>query len=256
MVRKIPGQGWALDERGGLGIDFRDDGSGLLVTPVHILRSTNWGESWDMVLERPSGWMARVAFIGPESAVIPASDGILRSEDGGLTWAPATAPRGEYTGGSFLSPEIGIAVGGGGLIVRTEDGGRTWTERPITSTALLRAVAFADSLTVVVVGSGGTILRSTDAGLTWTRRESPTKNHLRAVAFANAREGIAVGFYGSILRTQDGGATWHSEPSGTRNHLLHVTVAPDGAPLAVGWFGTVLKGPSMQVNAGRKEAAE
>jgi photosystem II stability/assembly factor-like uncharacterized protein len=93
-----------------------------------------------------------------------------------------------------------------GLILRTTDGGITWARQFIDPrTNFFERVSFADASNGLVVGSRGTILRTTDGGATWTRQESGTRGDLLGVSFVEANTPTVVGQFSTILRTTTGG---------------------------------------------------
>jgi photosystem II stability/assembly factor-like uncharacterized protein len=111
----------------------------------------------------------------------------------------------------FPDPETGFVVGDGGLILRTIDGGLTWATSPSGVSENLHDVYFFDQAqdTGVVVGDNGTILRTIDAGLTWATIASGVTENLYSVSFAcNDRNGVAGGSSQTILRSDDRGRSW------------------------------------------------
>ncbi|HYF01364.1 MAG TPA: YCF48-related protein [Planctomycetota bacterium] len=113
-----------------------------------------------------------------------------------------------------IDADTAYAVGDHGVILRTDDGGATWANLSdfTVSDEELYAASFVDADTGWVVGANGTILFTDDGGATWTLQAAPTMptipvNHLRGVAAISATQAVAVGLGGIIWRTVDG-ATW------------------------------------------------
>lgn len=137
---------------------------------------------------------------------------VLRTTDGGRTWAAAVVPvPGGRTAGlaslAFLDTLHGIAVGGdvadaagrGPNAARTADGGRTW--RPVPRTAFpgaaFGAVVVPGTRTLVAVGPGG-MSWVPDGGDGWAPLDTLA---YWSVGFApGGRRGWAVGPAGRITR--------------------------------------------------------
>jgi hypothetical protein len=106
-------------------------------------------------------------------------------------------------------------VGEDAVILRTTDGGVSWARQaaPAGVTATLRAVYFGSADQGVAAGDGAVILRTTDGGVTWSRQAVPAGvvSTLRAVHVATASQVVVVGDDTTILRTTDGGAAWTSQ---------------------------------------------
>jgi photosystem II stability/assembly factor-like uncharacterized protein len=77
-----------------------------------------------------------------------------------------------------------VAVGEQGAIVRSRDGGMTWARQQSGTEAWLTAVGYfqfgGSARRFIAVGEGGTIVSSPD-GTTWTREASPTHVRLNAI---------------------------------------------------------------------------
>jgi photosystem II stability/assembly factor-like uncharacterized protein len=140
-------------------------------------------------------------------------------------------------------PRRGIAVGDFGTIVRTDDGGATWAKIALPrdiklppdvveivdpGDVVLYALSFPAPEHAWAVGEFGVILESTDGGLTWRSQDSPVETSLFGVSFADEQHGWAVGIESTLIATTDGGATWRKQaietPSGFSLALYDVQV--------------------------------
>ena len=93
---------------------------------------------------------------------------IVRSEDGGATWARVKSPFTQDLFGVGGSGARVVVSGEGGLLAHSEDGGRTF--RPADAPPLpltLTDVEFADAEHAYAVGPRGLVLRSDDGGATF-----------------------------------------------------------------------------------------
>ncbi len=164
------------------------------------------------------------------------------------------------------------AVGNGGTILRSGDGGATWAPEAsgtaldleavwgasatdVWATGILNAILHRDGAgwTVVQGGDGddlggvwgtgdrvwavgdyGTILHRDGANAPFLPQAAPTMHHLNAVWGDGAGALFAVGDAGTILRTVDDGATWLAQASGAADHLHAVWGANAGDVWAAG----------------------
>jgi photosystem II stability/assembly factor-like uncharacterized protein len=236
----------ALDGTSVFDIEFAPDGTAYLGTQASIWKSTDGGLSWavlnlgigindqvfDVALD-PSDSSSLWAGIADASGFQPVN--VIRSTDGGATWADRTPPHAAPLSGRGIAVDPGdsntvIAVfggdfGGGEVWVST-DGGDLWTDR---SAGLpgnpLNAVVYDG--TRLLVGGGllfGSqfvgLYESSDLGVTWTPLHDQTWPVLVVEDIAvdpsdSARIFVAIDG-GGVNRTTDGGVTWQIGIGGTR----------------------------------------
>ncbi|MFZ4855437.1 MAG: Ig-like domain-containing protein, partial [Desulfuromonadaceae bacterium] len=173
--------------------------------------------------------------IAPGFVAVGDNGAILKSTDGGISWAL------DSTSGAvanFHSVAYGVdatakqsfvAVGANGSVVRTNDGmawsksTTTISEPNILTGEMLNGVAFgAAPNTFVTISNNGNIFYSTDNGDTWTKSpDSNSSRPLRGVSFVNGNF-IAVGTAGAIISSANG-VNWVVQSSGTAADLNAVT---------------------------------
>jgi len=125
---------------------------------------------------------------------------------------------------------VEAASNGVAVIVRSTDGGNSWARATLPDKfklTILQAITFTDSLHGTVVGSNGGILHTTDGGDTWNQQESGVKADLNSVSFVDSLTGTIVGAGGVILRTANGGDSWVQPNSNLDS--LSVQMYPDPA---------------------------
>jgi hypothetical protein len=127
-----------------------------------------------------------------------------------------------------------------GTILKTADGGATWAPLTSGTTNWLFGIMFFDLNLGWAVGFNGTILKTANGGTTWTPQASGTTNRLLAVHFVSPELGWAVGYAGTIIRTNDGGATWQAQESGVTTNLWGVHFLDAQTGWAAGWTGTIV----------------
>lgn len=145
---------------------------------------------------------------------------------------------------TFLTQNVGFAVGMFGTIIKIEGGGLTKTYKNYPTPYRLKDVYFTDYNNGIVVGDRSLIIKTTDNGNTWTEIKEPIETYsLNSVTFSGSLVGYTVGGAGTVLKTTDGGNTWFDPTLGpVSNNTLHgvfFTSISDG--YAVGDRGTILK---------------
>jgi len=133
-------------------------------------------------------------------------------------------------GVSVVDDRVAWASGSNGTILRTVDGGSTWAALSVPgeeSTDFRDIEAFGpDEAIVMGVARPAKIFRTTDGGKTWTRTfwDDTPGIFLDGLAFFDKRRGLAVGdpmggrFF--LISTADGGATWTPLPEAARPAAL------------------------------------
>lgn len=169
--------------------------------------------------------------------VVTRSGNILKTEDGGQSWAAKSSELNRLRGIAFVDAKRGWAVGTDGYIVHTADGGETWQPQTSPTKETLIAVRFKDGPMGWAVGESGTILRTTDGGKSWSAVKSPSDQRLHAVAFVDRDYGWAAGTEGAVLYTSDGGATWQERSISGGDDLFAIDFANQTRGVAVGKSG-------------------
>lgn len=175
---------------------------------------------------------------------------ILKTVDGGVTWASREAPVSvNYKRLKFFNESIGYAIAEKGYIIKTINGGESWIELVTPVNDNLTDLFILDQNTVIAVGENGTVLRSTD-GSTFAinRSTSGVTANLNGVHFYDSRIGWAVGDSGTLIITRDKGLTWQSQPmiegrtqAPVTENLTSVAFFNMDDGLAIGLKGTILK---------------
>jgi photosystem II stability/assembly factor-like uncharacterized protein len=200
-----------------------DSGSLYASTSAGLFRTDDEGVTW-----QPEGRGANLpggsVVTDPRnpSTVYGMGDGVVKSLDGGRTWA--AADRGLV---STLIPSIALApgrsrtiyAGGYGSVFKSSDGGRAWqVEQGLGSEPVDTLVVDPrDGHTLYAAESWyGGLYKSADAGAHWSRIQTPFPSKgVRSIAIdpQNPRTiyvsdcgGACNG--GTVQRTDDGGVTW------------------------------------------------
>jgi photosystem II stability/assembly factor-like uncharacterized protein len=180
-----------------------------------IARSPNGGVSWQSadIQGGATGVASMVASpnFNQDTTALAATlgGGIMRTEDAGKTWKPATFGLQDFevTALAWGAGETVLAATADG-IYRSPNGGRAWRLCPGSEGSIIAALAFlpnGDALAALEVGG---LLRSTDGGQTWEPFSDLPEN-LEATALFITHDGVVLlGTIENVLRSVDGGQTW------------------------------------------------
>ncbi len=196
-------------------LSFFSASNGWVVSNKKVAFTSDGGTSW-MLATLPAGAMAvDVAALGPTTAVVTSTTGILRTTDGTTFTSVSTSAAAEVL---FFDSTVGIAVGG----QRTTSGGTSWT--PSSASVPMLGVsdfARASATTAYAIGSNNKWSKTTDAGQSWSTPVALTDCSVMGVAFVDDSHGV-IGCKGTVqgsptetrynLYTSNGGTSWVHEP--------------------------------------------
>jgi len=192
------------------------------------------------------------------------SPGVLKSEDGGITWSRIGSNlRTELISAVwFPTLDQGWAIGvshaeerAEPVIMNTQDGGQSWRiqKRLRDGVCQLLDVWFLDVTHGWVTGScdnEGLILTTRDAGANWkiVYQGAEFTPEIRRVRFADSRTGWAVGQW-AILFTTDGGTTWRRQYKDAKAVALNdLTILSSNEAWAAGGWGFLLHTKNGGIN--------
>ena len=141
--------------------------------------------------------------------------GVLRSTDGGRTWAKTnlTANTDDAMGMGISTTDPNLAFAAGhGTFFRSTDAGKTWTslKPPLPGTDIHGMAVSPDPAPVLyahVVGQG--LFRSEDAGQTWKKtNDQVLPGDIMQVAASTGGRVYLASMSGGLLRSDDGGASF------------------------------------------------
>jgi photosystem II stability/assembly factor-like uncharacterized protein len=143
------------------------------------------------------------------------------SADWEFRWAHPRPQGNALHGLAFPTAMRGYAVGGSGAVLRSDDGGSTWAamqDHRTLATNLYDVIAL-DAGTIVAVGDK--IVRSTDGGVSFAAIASPAAGRLRDLAMIPGGGLSASGASGAVVVSTDGGLTWASAGPGGAGEIRH-----------------------------------
>ncbi|MDR2188614.1 MAG: hypothetical protein LBE62_11295 [Azonexus sp.] len=198
-----------------------------------------------------SAVLMAVAAAGQRLVAVGERGTVLLSDNNGQDWRQAKAAPTSValTAVSFISADVGWAVGHSGMVLKTTDGGETWEKQLDGKQAAAIEAAAADAATTAtaaVENASAPTRRQRDA-----RRliDDGADKPFLDVLFTDAQNGLVVGAYGLAFGTRDGGQSWQSLIGQIDNpesrHLYKITpIGADGGLMLVGEQGLLLKSPA------------
>ena len=178
-------------------------------TDGQLMRTENGGKTWASVL-KTNGWLAAIAF-SPDSIFVGEmlGKGLYKSTDGGKTWGENNSGM----GGIYFSLHVNFAQSTNWYV--EEEAGVFHsndfgqTWNLVDDQGWLLALG-SDGNTIYRIGGGG-ILRSKDAGKTWVDLALPETSDITGIATLSQQSEtvLVLGRNGYIIST-DGGESWNT----------------------------------------------
>jgi photosystem II stability/assembly factor-like uncharacterized protein len=171
----------------------------------------------------PHTFLATVSF--PASA----ERGILKSTDGGATWAQKSAAMPTVQLAYDAGDPRRVAGTDGGGLFHSVDGGETWVTRAIPASAY--AFVFGDGPTTLYLATNRGVYRSADAGDHWSAFVNRPQDTLFALLTVHgATETLLAAGNRGLWRSTDGAESWAPASFGVAVHSpVTLTAAMDTA---------------------------
>ena len=229
-----------------------------LVLVSGLLTGTTSASASTWVSSGPSpAQISAVGFDATQPGVVyvgTAGGGVLRSSDGGVTWA-RTAPTGDdriagidARGGRVVVSRAGGSFSGVGGILRSFDNGGTWaaagTSQGIANTDVAGVAIDPATPDTVLLGTNGGLFRSTNAGASWNPVSVPTGTQIYDVLFDPAVPGrVFVSSNSGVAVSADHGASFSLYNQGLGS-IQDADLALDGGTLYAVGFGAAVRTPT------------
>jgi photosystem II stability/assembly factor-like uncharacterized protein len=168
---------------------------GAMVDPTVLYSTADGGLNWRLVATNPGKATETSASGCQSSTYAPASDAVFATATSG--WLAI-----------HCSPAIAI--------LRTDDGGSTWAVTPLPCTCMVWQPEYLDAMHAVITGTQGSpvLVATGDGGASWAQRAAPTAAST-FFSFVDPNNGWMVGIeqlpksYDTVVyRTTDGGQSW------------------------------------------------
>lgn len=211
------------------------DGGAIYATP-------DGGQTWTRVAQG-GGAVRALAFPGPgRGYAVGDASLVLRSRDGGASWAPAAVSDPGLSLGAVdcAGATCVAATTGGERLLRSTDTGASWSS-VFPATERLFAAALADAAHVVAVGADGATVLSSNAGASFTRVGGRVFGRYEQVQAPDRRHAYAFGVAGALARTSDGGVTWEDLGAATSDRVVSVSFPSARTGFALDAVGQLLR---------------
>jgi photosystem II stability/assembly factor-like uncharacterized protein len=185
-----------------------------------IYRTTDGGQTWTPLLPSGSPWrcqsgLRQVVFVDANRGWVTGRNLLLRTADGGLSWAAVDTTTARSTFIDFVDAQRGWRIlvpisPDEAYVQRTSDGGATWQTVLATSTYFVPGYNVVDFLNASegwVAGGQGLVWYTRDGGATWSRTAFADYNlsDMHALAAGQAWFVGQNGFIGRFSASQPAG---------------------------------------------------
>ncbi len=180
-----------------------------------IIKTDNGGLTWITQDAGDVSALTGVSAVDSDTAWATGHASLLRTEDGGATWASADDVK---WGTSLVAVDHQTLwlIGWNGYVHKTTDGGATWELQETNTDFDLDIISAVDSQHAWVWGQGlryksslTVILRTEDGGSNWDICPPPVVMNTTDISAVDADTAWTAGGRNSVLtRTLDGGETW------------------------------------------------
>jgi len=194
-------------------IKFFNESFGLICGTNNIIRTTDAGNTWELVYE---GYFTEdhwdIHFKSENEILVTGADFaqtfIINSLDGGNTWES------EYIGNygiafdiDFINPDTGFIACENNMILKTIDGGGNWDTTSINSeegTQFFKIQFPSNEVGYASAdGSNATLFKTTNFGANWEPETTSTTGGLLDIHFFNDESGLAFGHNGLVIKKGD-----------------------------------------------------
>lgn len=181
---------------------------------------------------------------GQSLCIVGSYGKVLRSEDGGATWAIQKTPTKAHLQKVVAwNKDSLLAIGDNATVMITKDAGKSWNSVKVPThergDVLLTAYLEPDGR-AWVAGNMGMVLVSDDKGASWRMVHPPEDISWNGIAVTKGRNVWLVGEAGKVQRSRDDGRTWEKVTVPTDVSLNAIAFADESRGVMVGLSGVIL----------------
>ena len=242
-----PDPGPALTDAVAASPAFAQDGTLFAAGRTGVFRSTDRGRTWRQMLVGEALAIALSPAFAEDQTVFVGTgqDGVLRSENAGLSWGGANSGLLDLAALAVaFSPRFAedktTFVGTASALYRTRNGGRSWREVPLglddpAIQVLAVSPRFKDDKLVLAGTEAHGLLRSDDGGGKFAVVPELADRGISALTIAEDGLTVVVAAGSSLQRSDDGGRSWRDLPDAPGLVLaLALAAGDDGRTLVAG----------------------
>jgi len=252
---------------------FGVDINNIFVGRLSLKTTTNGNSFFDIGGLDSLGGVKDIHFFNNSDGLILNSGGVLKTNDGGSTWAStimpvnSNAPLGQLwvNDFQFINPNSGFAFGGletdsinYGVLYKTIGGGNVWTDMNFSGKSIT-ACYFSDVSTGYytnnVVGNAS-IYKTVNGGSVWSLLSTFTNERITDIMFYDELVGYTTSVEGHINKTTDGGLTWENVHSTSGSALVDIEKTPDHTILIAGEDGLILKNEELVLSTAHNDFSD
>ena len=196
-----------------------------------VLKSVDGGATWNAkpVFGLPPGNLTSVRTAGAGIALLTTEVGnqLLRTTDGGDSFASIVPSSDATFGAAFVSPTRAVTVGSFGSAETSDDGGANWHAVGSRIQGSFHVLYAVSGLVAYAGGENGVLARTVDGGQTWANISPPTSGRILGIAAPSAETLFVLAADGTLQRSDNGGASYRILNTGT-NVVPSSVAALDG----------------------------
>jgi photosystem II stability/assembly factor-like uncharacterized protein len=196
-----------------------------------VLKSVDGGATWNAkpVSGVPPGNLTSVRTAGAGIALLTTEVGnqLLRTTDGGDSFASIVPSSDATFGAAFVSPTRAVTVGAFGSAETSDDGGANWHAVGSRIQGSFHVLYAVSGLVAYAGGDNGVLARTVDGGQTWANISPPTSGRILGIAAPSAETLFVLAADGTLQRSDNGGASYRILNTGT-NIVPSAVAALDG----------------------------
>ena len=214
-------------------------------TGSHLLRSPDFGATWELLEAKPPVAINGIAFAGGKGYAVTKNSDVLTSPDGsGSSWDyAASAGMWDANDIKFIDENTGFVLKENRHILKTENAGQDWATvlEPTAFNTRSKAgnLHFIDAQTGfawMTIDDYDTyyVYKTEDGGNSWAQLDSTKgpKYLSGSMGFFDEKNGFAAGPDRWIRSTTDGGQTWESDTL-KANFPAHMSLKNDAEEVCV-----------------------
>jgi photosystem II stability/assembly factor-like uncharacterized protein len=245
---------------------YAEDQTAFAIVRGKLMHSTDGGRTWREIvrgLGDETQVLDRITIAPSDTDVVyltTHSDGVLKSEDGGLSWRPTSGetpiPSLRDLAVSPASPDTVLAAGAIGGLFRTANGGASWAA--VDGFGWVRSLAFvADGSRLLVGDADGRITASGDGGASWDPAFTLTQGDaVTAIATSptpDAKDTVFAGTAsGRVFHSDDAGRSFTRLQAGLpAEEIRSLELSPEYSHDMTLWASTWHSGVFLSTDEGK-----
>ena len=203
-----------------------------------LLKSSDGGATWKTkpVQDVPRGDLTSIRTAGPDIALVTTAAGnqLLRTIDGGNTFASIVPSSDASFGVVFVTSARAVTVGAFGSAQVSDDAGANWQSVGPRIPGPFTVLHAVSGETAFVGGAQGVLARTADGGRTWANISPPTSASIVGIAAPTPTTLFVLASDGSLQRSDNEGVSYRILDTGTARVISAVIALDTKTILLIG----------------------